>query len=176
MANRKEQSEISKIFWRITLSVLGIALILMAVCNISLFFFGKSTTAEVTTRRYGGADNNWPVSQRYEWSVDYTFSDKEGVIHSGHTNRRGNDMSVKVENTAYYFSFAPFINSLESEAEPNIGQPLLVGMGMLLLFVMNKKKKTSGRFKVVTTPNDEVDVPKLNDYDDSVEEVFHENK
>jgi len=113
----------------------------MAVGNLSLFFFGKSATADVTTRLYGGADNGRHVSQRYEWSVDYNFSAKEGKPHSGHTNRRGNDLGVKVENTVFYFSFAPFINSLKNEAEPNIGQPFLLGIGTLLLFVMNKKKK-----------------------------------
>lgn len=176
MTRKKEQSKASKIFWRIGISAVGIALILMAVGNLSLFFFGESTTANVTTRRYGGADNGRPISQRYEWSVDYSFSDKEGKPHSGHTNRRGNDLGLKVENTVYYFPFAPFINSLENEAEPNIGQPFLLGIGTLFLFVMNKKKeKTSRSFKVVTTPTGKIDVPSLNDYDDSVEEVFHDN-
>lgn len=29
------------------------------------------------TRRYGGADDNRPASQRYEWAIDYTFKDLE---------------------------------------------------------------------------------------------------
>lgn len=177
MARKEKQSKASKMFWRIAVSAVGIALILMALGNLSLFFFGESTTAKVTTRRYGGADDNRPVSQRYEWSVDYTFNDKDGKNHSGHTTRRGNDMAVKVENRVYYFPFAPFINSFESEAEPNIGQPLLIGIGIFLLFVMNKKKKKGvTKFTVVKKSNGEMDVPELDDYNDSVEQIFHENE
>lgn len=141
MSNKKEQSRLSKIFWRIAISAVGIALIVIAVVNLLLFFFGQSATANVTTRRFGGADDNRPPNQRYEWSVDYTFQDKNGIIHSGHTTKRGNDMSAKIENRVYYFEFAPFINTLESEAEPNIGQPLFIAIGSFLLYVMNSKKK-----------------------------------
>lgn len=172
-ANR--ESKPSELFWRIVISAVGVALILMAVGNVMLFFSGENSMAKVSTRRYGGADDNRPASQRYEWAIDYTFKDSDGITHSGHTKRRGSDMSVKVENEVYYFPFAPYINSLKSEAEPNIGQPLYMGIGILLLFVMNrKKKKISGKFKVATTPNGETDIPELNDYDDSVEEVFQE--
>ena len=177
MAKKNKQAKASNFFWRIIISTVGIALIIMAVVNLMLFFFGISTSAQITTRRYGGADDNRPVSQRYEWSVDYTFNDKDGKNHSGHTTRRGNDMAVKVENRVYYFLFAPFINSLESEAEPNIGQPLLIGIGIFLLFVMNRKKKKGvTKFKVVKKSNGEMDVPELDDYDDSVEQVFHKNE
>lgn len=169
-------SKASEGFWRIVISTVGVALILMAVGNVMLFFFGENSMAKVSTRRYGGAEDNRPANQRYEWAIDYTFKDLEGNSHSGHTNRRGSDMSVKVENEVYYFPFAPNINSLKSEAVPNIGQPLVIGIGILLLFVMNrKKKKTSDKFKVATTSSGEIDIPDLNDYDDSVEEVFQEN-
>lgn len=176
MAKKKEQSKSSKTFWRIAISAVGIALILMGVANLMLFIFGESTTAKITTRRYGGVVNNSSVDQRYEWSVDFTFKDKDGQTHSGHTTRRGNDMSINVENKVYYFPFAPFVNSLKSQAEPNIGQPVLIGIGIFLLLVMNRKnKKQSSGFKSVTTRGGEKEVPNLDDYDDSVEEVFHEN-
>jgi len=136
----KKQSTFFKIFWKITISIIGIALILISIVNLLLFFFGESTTAHVTTRRVGGANNNYSANQRYEWSLDYTFEDKGGKTHSGHTTRRGNDMSAKVDGRVYYFPFASFISSLESEAKPNIGQPMLIAIGLFLLFVMNKKK------------------------------------
>lgn len=71
MARKKEQSKASKIFWRIVISAVGIALILVAVGNLSLFFFGESTTADVTKRRYGGPDPGRPISQRYLYHNDY---------------------------------------------------------------------------------------------------------
>jgi len=140
MVRKKEQSKISKIFWRIVISAVGIALILIAVGSLLLFFFGESAAANVNTRRYGGADDNRSVNQRYEWSIDYTFEDKEGNMQSGHTTRRGSDISVNVDSRVYYFTFAPFISALESEAEPNIGQPLYIAIGIFLLFVLNGKK------------------------------------
>ncbi len=177
MANKKKQSKNSKIFWRISISAVGVALILIAVFNILLFLFGESVSTKVNSRRFGGADDGKPFSQRYSWSLDYTFVDKEGIIHSGHTTRRGSDMSVKTDSRAYYFTFAPFINSLESEVNPNIGQVLFIGIGIFLIFVMNKKKKkVVSKFKVTMTQKGEKDVPELNDYDDSVEEVFQEDE
>jgi hypothetical protein len=140
MVRKNEQSKVSKIFWRIVISAVGIALILIAVGSLLLFFFGESAVANVNTRRYGGADDNRSVNQRYEWSLDYTFEDKEGNRHSGHTTRRGSDMSVNVDRRVYYFTFAPFISALESEAEPNIGQPLYIAIGIFLLVVLNGKK------------------------------------
>ncbi len=172
---KKKKAKSSSLFWRIVVSAIGAALILLAISNIALCFFGNSTNANVNKRRVGGADDNRPANQRYEWSVDYTFTDKEGKTHEGHTTRRGGDNSVTVERTVYYFPFAPFVNSLESEVRPNIGQLVYIALGVFLLLLMNsKKKKEKSRFKAVKNKNGEIDVPELNDYDDSVEEVFHD--
>ena len=129
-------------FWRIAISAVGIALIAIAMGNLLLFFFGEKTgVLDLNTRRVGGADNGRTVSARYEWSVDYTFKDGNDEVHSGHTTRRGNDLSVKTDSIVYYFAFAPFINSLESDAEPNLSQLLYTGIGAFLLFVINRKCK-----------------------------------
>jgi len=117
VSKKKEQSKISRAFWRIAISGVGVALILMAVSNLSLYFFGERTYAKVSARRVGGADDNYAATQRYEWSLDYTFKDRGGKTHNGHTTRRGSDMGVKAESTVYYFPFAPFVNSLKSEAD-----------------------------------------------------------
>ena len=177
MAKQKKQSKASNQFWRIAISVVGLALIVLAVVNVSLFFWGESTSAKVTTRRLGGSYPGRPSNQRYKWSVDYTFTDKDGASHEGHTQKQGGDMSVKFGNTVYYFAFAPFINCLEAEAKPNWAQPVYVGIGVLLLWFMNgKKKNRKTKHRVVKRPDGQLDVPDLDDYDDSVEEVFHEKK
>ncbi|MDD4089475.1 MAG: hypothetical protein PHP29_07270, partial [Tissierellia bacterium] len=152
------------------------ALILIAVGNLLLFFFGQSVSVQVHTRRFGGADDGRPINQRYEWSLDYTFKDKDGKTFSGHTTRRGSDISVKTDSRVYYFSFAPYMNALEKEAEPNMGQPLLIGTGLFLLFVMNKKNRRQTNYNAIKTPSGDIDVPELNDYDDSVEEEFHQDE
>lgn len=141
MTKEKRKSKLSETFWRISISAVGVALIAIAVVNLLLFFFGETAIANISTRRVGGADEGRPVSQRYEWSLDYTFSDKNGTTHSGHTTRRGSDISAKSDSRVYYFAFAPFVSTLESEAEPNLSQPLFVIIGVFLIYVMNIKKK-----------------------------------
>jgi len=129
------------VFWRIVISSVGAALIVIAIVSIFLFFFGESTTADVNTRRVGGASHKRLASQRYEWSLDYDFKDKQGNTYNGHSTRCGSDISVKAENKVYYFAFAPFINTLESEAEPNAMQLLFIVIGLLLIFQSIRKNE-----------------------------------
>ena len=175
-AQIKNKCKPSKLFWRIVISAVGVSLILIAVFNFTLYFIGESALGSVSTRRFGGASDQYQPNQRYEWSVDYTFTDENGVVYSGHTTRRGSDISVKTDSRVYYFSFAPYMNALEKEAEPNMGQPLLIGTGLFLLFVMNKKNRRQTNYNAIKTPSGDIDVPELNDYDDSVEEEFHQDE
>lgn len=142
-------------------------MILIAVLNLALFFVGKSTAATVTTRRIGGANDGRPADQRYEWSIDYTYRDQNGVVRNGHTTSYGSDNGVKTDKTVYYFTFAPFISSMESEVVPNFGQLVMALIGAFLIAVMNKKQKKRhwrGKSNASNMPDD---------YDDSIEELFH---
>ena len=159
-----------KLFWRIVISAVGISLILIAVSNFTLYFFGETTMVSVTTRRVGGANDQYEPNQRYEWSVDYTFTDKNSAKFSGHTTRRGGDLPPKTDSRAYYFPFAPFINALESEVQPNFGQLLFIVIGIFLLLVMNRKGNKTRSSSIVRNTDD------LKDYDDSVEELFHQEE
>lgn len=163
----KSGSKSPKLFWRIIISAVGAALIFITVSNLALYFFGETASVSVTTRRIGGADDQYEPNQRYEWSVDYTFTDKKGVSHSGHTIQRGGNLPPKTDSRAYYFSFAPFINALESETQPNIGQLLYILIGIFLLLVMNRKRNKARFVAIMRNRND------FKDYDDSVEELFH---
>jgi hypothetical protein len=137
----KVKNKASNVFWRIFITLVGVALILLGTSRIALFFLGETTTATIETRRVGGSSDNFKPSMRYEWSVDFSFLDTDGVWHSGHTTRRGGDMGVSVEKTVYYLKAAPFINSLASEVEPNPGQLILPALGTLLILIMNRKPK-----------------------------------
>lgn len=130
----------SKLFWRLVISAIGVALILITVFNFTLYFFGETASVSITTRRVGGASDQYQPNLRYEWSVDFTFTDKNGVSHSGHTTQRGGDLPPKTDSHAYYFRFAPFINALESEAQPNIGQPLLIVIGIFFFGYESEKQ------------------------------------
>lgn len=171
---KKAKGKASNGFWRIFMTLAGVILILLGTSRFALFFLGEKVSANVETRRFGGADDNYKPNMRYEWSVDFTFRDSDGVLRSGHTTRRGGDMGVSVEKTVYYLKVAPYINSLSSEVEPNLGQFIMIGLGVLIILVMNKKpKKRAQAHRVTARSNGEPDVPDLADYDDSVEEAFH---
>lgn len=127
-------------FWRIVISLVGLALIIIAVLQLALFLFGETAEAQVNVRRYGGADNGRPPNRRYNWSLDYTFHDRNGDIHNGTTTRQGSDMSVDTDSLVYYFPSAPFVSALESDARPNLLQPVYIIIGAFLIFAMNKKR------------------------------------
>jgi hypothetical protein len=172
MVKAKKQKKQSSLFWRIVITAVGVMLILLAVLRLLLFFFGTSTVADINVRRQGGANGGAP-GQRYEWAVSYTFTDQNGTERSGYAVYRGSDYSVNVGSRVYYFSFASFLHALENDAEPGLSQPVMVALGVLLVFVMNKRKKTS---KKKSTPVRKPLPSALpDDYDDSIEERFHNN-
>ncbi len=163
-------------FWRIVITTVGISLIFLAVLNITLYFFGESTTADVSVRRVGGSNDNYPPSKRYEWSIDYTFKDDTGQVFSGHTVRRSGDIGIAVEKTIFYFTFAPFLNALENDVKPNIGQIVLIATGLLVIIAVNKKKKNMTRRVNGKMLNETKASTDLYDYDDSVENSYHNKK
>lgn len=174
-SKRNRQSKKGGRAARILISIVGVLMILLGVSRLVLFFAGVKTIAQVETRRVGGSSDQYSADKRYEYSIDYTFKDKEGETHSGHTTRRGGDMGVKVEKTVYYLAAAPFINGLATEVEPNIGQLVLVTLGVFLIVAMNRRpRQTKNRYVVKPGQPVQAPPPVLNDYDDSIEEVYHE--
>ena len=175
MARIKQNSKSNGPLARILISLLGVAILLLGVSRFALFFVGEATIADVNTRRVGGADNQYASDKRYEWSIDYTFTDADGEVHDGHTTRRGGDMGVKVESTVYYWPAAPFINGLEREVEPNLGQLVLVGIGILLIVLMNRKSgRAMSRRQPARSSMPHPPHATLDEYDDSVEEIYHQ--
>ena len=124
------------IAWKILISTFGILMITTSLIHISLYFWGETAAASVSTRRIGGASDGRSADQRYEWSIDYTFMDQKGIVQSGHSTNYGSDFSVNVDRVVYYYEFAPFLNAMESEVKPSIGQLILVILGILLIKIM----------------------------------------
>ena len=139
MNRRNQGRDRPGLFWRTLISAVGAALVLLAVVRLSLFFFGDIAAADVNVRRVGGVNDGRPAEDRYEWSLDYTFRDKAGKMHDGTATRRGSDISVDTDDWVYYFSFAPYINALESDAEPNFTQLLLIIVGGFLVYIINRR-------------------------------------
>ncbi|MHB8963823.1 MAG: zinc ribbon domain-containing protein, partial [Saccharofermentanales bacterium] len=160
---KKSQPTRSGIFWRIAISAIGMILILMAIGNLLLFFFGDTAQAVVSTRRYGGERQGAVNDSRYTWSVDYSFEADNGTVYEGHLTKLGSATSVSVDRTIYYFPFAPFLNTPEDSAEPNFGQLAMMAAGAFCLIVMNKRPAGPASRPVRH---------ELSDYDDSVENYF----
>lgn len=183
----------SKIFWRIFISLIGTALIIIAVADVSLYYFGNTSPATVHTDRFGGSLDSAPSNQ-YEWSVDYTFY-ADGKEYSGHQTVRGSAINVKHDNEVHYFKFAPWINSLY--AKPlNIGTFVMIGLGVLLIAVMNKSSKKHNESRMTSAAHNkfkkkppyendaETDKNRVTlawlmenttDYDDRIEEYYQKS-
>lgn len=161
------------LFWRIAISLVGVALILMAIINLLLFFVGDTATAAVTTRRYGGERRGAVNDKRYTWSVDYTFTASDGETYDGHTTKLGSATAVQTSKTIYYFTFAPFINTPEDTAEPNLGQLVLLAAGVFCLIAMNRKPRQNIRARKPVYTGQAAE-PVLTDYDDSIEEYDYQ--
>lgn len=125
------------IFWRVIITFIGIFLIINTLSNIFLFAFGAAAPAQILTRRFGGSNPGYPADKRYEWSVEYTFIDNEGLEHTGYTKRRGADLSVEVSREVRYLSYAPFINSLSDEAVISPLQLVSIAIGGFLIYSVN---------------------------------------
>ncbi len=170
MARSKKRAELSGRFWRIFITAVGASLVLIAAAQLVLFFFGASAPADVSVRRQGGSDDGAAPNRRYAWSLDYTFTDGNGQTHSGSATRRGSDTSVQTDDRVYYLTFAPFVSALESDAAPGLSQPLYAALGVLLILVMNRKKRSTGKKRPASLGG--VGPAGLDDYDDSAEELF----
>ena len=136
----KKKSRTANIFWRIVITTTGFALIIIAICNLTLGIFGETTTGSVSTRRMGGRIDGSPVNISYKWSIDYSYS-VDGKLYSGSNTYRGSDMSVDYDTMVYYFTFAPWISSLDASPVPNLGTAVYIGLGIFLIYVMNSKPK-----------------------------------
>lgn len=136
---RKKANQTTGIFWRVVISMVGVALIILAVGRLAIYLAGEETRIyDVQTRRIGGSDGNQKPDVRYQWDILYSFTDRDGAVHTGFAKRRGGDMGVKVEKMVYYLPAAPFLHVLEKEGKPNLGQAVMLVLGGLLLYVMNR--------------------------------------
>ncbi|MGI6326552.1 MAG: zinc-ribbon domain-containing protein [Saccharofermentanales bacterium] len=157
--------------WRIIISAVGLILIIMALGNLLLFIWGSQAQASISPRRYGGERLGAVNDFRYTWYVDYTFTADNGRIYEGHLTKLGSATTVSVDNKVRYFSFAPFINTLEDTARPNLGQLAMLVVGVFCLVVMNSKQKKHQKQRKISgsgTP----DLWSIVDYDDSIEELY----
>jgi hypothetical protein len=131
----------SSFLWRAMLVLIGTTLVLIPIGGTFLLAVGKSAPANVNLRRVRGSDPGRTPDQRYEWAVDYTFMGDDGRRHEGHATRRGSDIGIKVEPRIRYLAWAPSVNALDQDLEPELAQLALLACGGLLLRLGFKRAK-----------------------------------
>ncbi|KJS21677.1 MAG: hypothetical protein VR72_09275 [Clostridiaceae bacterium BRH_c20a] len=137
------KSSDSNIVMRIFITLLGIALILWGVGTIVLGVIGEKDTAVITNVRRQGGERTDGKSGRYSYIVSYTFKLPDGKSIDGYTTKISSGGYVKSPNTittVRYFRAFPYLNVLEEETKPTLGQLVLVGAGGFLIYAMNSRK------------------------------------
>ena len=128
---------------RILITILGAVMILVGFNNIALEFFGEETSAVITSVRRVGGERNEAVPNRYTYSIGYEFTLPDGRKISGSTERIGDSVYLKPGKSSFtrvrYYSFLPFINTLESETGLNLGSILQIFFGGLLCILVNRR-------------------------------------
>lgn len=137
------KSKTGKVFIRIVITLVGVALIFLAARDVGLTVIGKTATATVTTKQYNDSpDFNEPIELQYKWKVSWTFT-ADGKEYSGSDNVKGSATNVIHGNTVYYYPFAPQINSLYAKDAAGVGTVVLTVLGLLLIIIANRKTKKS---------------------------------
>jgi hypothetical protein len=144
-AKSKSSSKFKKILTRIFLTILGLAFILWGLSTVSLGFFGKKSTALITNVRREGGERNEAIRGRYTYVISYTFTLPDGKSVDGFTKRVGNSVFMKPDGKSKravrYFEFFPYINALEEDTKPGLGQLILVAIGCFFIYIINRKEK-----------------------------------
>lgn len=129
---------------RILISLLGAAFILWAVGNITIGVLGEYTTAVVTDIRREGGERADAKPGQYTYSISYTFTLPNGNKINGFTKKIGDAVYIKADGShkvaVRYLKAAPFVNTIEENTLLSLRQPILAGMGVILIVLINCRK------------------------------------
>lgn len=132
-------------FSRILITLIGAAFILWGITTLILGFAGTKATALITDIRREGGERNEVKRGRYTYNVSYTFVLPDGKNVNGVSRYIGDAVFLKADGkskvSVRYFSFFPVINTLASDTKPGIGQLLFLGIGIFLIYIINKRPK-----------------------------------
>ncbi len=138
------KSKIKIIITRFFITLLGVAFILWGLSTILLGIYGEKTAAVITSIRREGGERNEIIRGQYTYNISYSFKLPDGKSVDGYTKRIGDAVYLKADGKSRafvrYLSFFPFINTLEQNTKPGIGQLILVGIGCFLIFIINRRK------------------------------------
>lgn len=127
---------------RILISLLGVALILMATSEVMLGLVGKSSSAVITSIRREGGERAEAIPGRYTYNISYTFTTADGKEVNGFTKKIGDSVYLKADGTSRirirYFPFFPYLNVIEKDSGFGLRQAILTFAGGLLIFLINR--------------------------------------
>ncbi len=128
---------------RILLTILGIAMIALGAGRLALGIVGEQGIAVITSiRRQGGELTTVAKPGRYFYHIGYSFNLPDGRIIDGWTARIGDSTYIKADGkstmTVRYLKVLPVVNTPESSTRLSLGQPVLIGLGIFLIVVMNR--------------------------------------
>lgn len=110
--------------------------------NIVLGTRGESTLAVVTNIRREGGERTDIKPGRYTYNVSYVFTLPNGKEISGFSKKIGNGVYLKADGSGRipvkYFEAMPYLNSLAEDVQHPFRQIILIGIGVLLIFFINR--------------------------------------
>ncbi|HPQ23782.1 MAG: hypothetical protein KDI22_08150 [Gammaproteobacteria bacterium] len=135
---------------RILLTPLGLLLMAWGTVTPVLGLFGTETTGRVTDTRRLNYERNEPLRNRFNYSINYRFSTRDGRVVDGTTNMLGSFSKVPALRQDHalqirYFPIWPVINSPSIQARPNIEHLVVLIGGWFLAFGLWRRKKSGRR-------------------------------
>lgn len=138
-------SIIKKYFWRVVISTIGISMIMSSLFFVTLGMIGEETYGFITTYRRILGERGEVIPNRYTYSLGYKFY-VDDTEYSGSTTVINSPLFIKPDGKSLiqisYLSSAPYLSSVTSETQIDMGKFALVSFGILLVVVMNPSKKS----------------------------------
>jgi len=130
---------------RIFIVLIGLMFIGWGVLSVGLGVFGERGDAVITHIRREGGERNETIRGRYTYAVAYAFELPDGRRIEGTTKKIGGAVYLKATGTTRkpvrYYGFFPHINALEEDTGLKPGPLIIVFVGGLLIWLMQKSKK-----------------------------------
>ena len=128
---------------RILITLLGTALILMGITEMVLGFAGERAEAVVTDIRREGGERTDGKPGRYTYHIGYVFHLPDGKTINGFSKKIGDGVYLKADGSQTvsirYLGVFPYINAVEKDTGPGVGQLTLILAGGALIFLMNAR-------------------------------------
>lgn len=129
---------------RILLTLIGAALVLWGFGALALGVWGERETAVITSVRQQGGERNDVIPGRYTYQIGYSFTAADGTQVDGAFTTIQSAVYLKADGTAplfiRYIPAIPQINAPEKDTRLSLRQPVLIGAGIFLVTVVNRKR------------------------------------